>query len=98
MSDDEQFLQDQAASMALVPAAHALEFVRAIYHRGLERGRTNLTIQVSAKQIDTDFEAFWVAWRPFDIDKGSKQKAKENYRKARKETDNDTNCRRRSAL
>jgi uncharacterized protein YdaU (DUF1376 family) len=33
-----------------------------------------------------DFLIFWEGWKPFDMDKGSKLKAKESYNRARKDT------------
>lgn len=35
--------------------------------------------------FDAEFQAIWVAWKPFDIDKGSKDAAKKSYLKSRKE-------------
>lgn len=34
---------------------------------------------------DEDFEDFWKGWVPYDMDKGSKEKAKKVYEKSRKE-------------
>lgn len=36
--------------------------------------------------FDDDFEKFWLAWIPFDMDKGSKKAARKSYDKARKES------------
>jgi len=42
-----------------------------------------------------DFEQFWQGWKPYDMDKGAKSKAKTSYEKARKETDHETIIRKR---
>ena len=42
-----------------------------------------------------DFDQFWQGWKPYDMDKGAKSKAKTFYGKARKETDHETIIRKR---
>ena len=36
--------------------------------------------------LDPDFIDFWSRWRPFDMDKGSKESAKKSYMKARRDS------------
>lgn len=43
----------------------------------------------NSRITDAEFETFWAGWRPFDMDKGSKAKARIAYDKARKETNHD---------
>jgi hypothetical protein len=47
---------------------------------------------IEKKETDmaADFENLWVSWRPFEMEKGSKSKAKAAYITARKETTHET--------
>lgn len=56
-----------------------------------EKDNTNvLSPPKGSKPYDHEFEQFWGAYRPYDMDKGSKQKARIAYDKTRKVAEHET--------
>lgn len=44
----------------------------------------------TVSHAEEGFEEFWIGWRPFDMPKGNKKTAHQNYQRARKDTDHET--------